>query len=50
MFPNISEIKKRRKKLEITQTQLAVHANVSQSMIAKIESNMIEPSYAIGEE
>ncbi|MCK4968350.1 MAG: CBS domain-containing protein [Candidatus Aenigmarchaeota archaeon] len=47
MFPNISEIKKRRKKLELTQTQLAVHANVSQSMIAKIESNMIEPSYAI---
>ena len=47
MFPNISDIKKRRKKLGLTQTQLALHANISQSMIAKLESGIIEPSYTI---
>ena len=47
MFPNISDIKKRRKKLGLTQTQLALHSNVSQSMIAKLESDIIEPSYTI---
>ncbi len=40
------ELKKLRKKLELTQTELAERANVSQSLIAKIESGNIEPSYS----
>ncbi len=42
----ISEIKDIRKKLGLTQTQLAKKANVSQSLIAKIESNRIDPTYS----
>jgi len=41
----LSEIKKLRMKLGLTQTQLAQHAKVSQSLIAKIESGKIDPSY-----
>ena len=37
------ELKKLRKKLGLTQNQLAKRANVSQSLIAKIESNKIDP-------
>src|SRR3989338_6435216 len=39
------EIKKVRKKLGLTQTELANRANVSQSLIAKIESGRIDPTY-----
>jgi predicted transcriptional regulator len=46
MIPLISEIKRRRKILGITQVQLAKLAEVSQSLIAKIESNKIDPSYS----
>lgn len=42
----ITEIKDIRKKLGLTQTQLAKKANVSQSLIAKIESNRIDPTYS----
>ncbi|MFC1801455.1 CBS domain-containing protein [Nanoarchaeota archaeon] len=42
----ISEIKKIRKKLGLTQGELAIAANVSQSLIAKIEANRIDPSYS----
>ncbi len=42
----ISEIKDIRKKIGFTQTQLAKKANVSQSLIAKIESNRIDPTYS----
>jgi len=47
MFPNLEEIQRRRKLLNITQKKLAVLSRVSQSMIAKIESKKkkIKPSY-----
>ena len=41
----LEEIKKIRKKLGITQTDLANRAGVSQSLIAKIESGRIDPTY-----
>ena len=46
MLPKITEIKHRRKKAGITQIELAHKAGVSQSLIAKIEANKIEPSYS----
>ncbi len=42
----INEIKLVRKKLGITQAELARKANVSQSLIAKIESDRIDPTYS----
>lgn len=45
MLPDISEIKKRRKRLGITQKEIATMAGVSQSIIAKIESGNVTPSY-----
>lgn len=42
----LTEIKKLRRKLGLTQNQLAKAAGVSQSVIAKIEAGKIEPSYA----
>lgn len=47
MFPDIEEVKKRRNKLGLTQKQLSAMCNVSQSIIAKIESKKINPSYSI---
>ena len=41
----LSEIKKIRKNLGLTQTELAKRANVSQSIIAKIESGKIDPTF-----
>ena len=41
----LDEIKKIRKKLGMTQTELANRAGVSQSLIAKIESGRIDPTY-----
>jgi predicted transcriptional regulator len=43
---DIYKIKDFRKKLGITQKQLAKLAGVSQSLIAKIESNRIDPAYS----
>lgn len=45
MTYELEEIKKIRKKLELTQTELAGRAGVSQSLIAKIESGRIDPTY-----
>ncbi len=41
----IQEIKEIRKRHNLTQSQLAKRAGVSQSLIAKIESNRIDPTY-----
>ncbi len=45
MLPSIEEIAKKRKILGLTQKQLAKLAGVSQSLIAKLEANKINPSY-----
>lgn len=42
----LSEIKALRKKIGLTQSELAKQANVSQSLIAKIESGFIDPTYS----
>lgn len=47
MFPEILEIKEIRTRLGITQKKLSQIADVSQSAIAKIESNTMEPSYSL---
>jgi predicted transcriptional regulator len=45
MLPRLEEIARRRRGLNLTQKELALLAGVSQSMIAKIESLSISPSY-----
>jgi len=45
MVYELDEIKKIRKKFGLTQTDLSKMANVSQSLIAKIESNHIDPTF-----
>lgn len=45
-FPPISDIRKMRKTLDITQSQLSVESGISQSTIAKIERESISASYA----
>lgn len=45
-FPPTSEIRKIRKSLDITQSQLASESGISQSTIAKIEKGTISASYA----
>ncbi len=42
----ITDIKRLRKKYDISQKQLAKDSGVSQSMIAKIESGKVEPTYS----
>lgn len=41
----MQEVKRLRKKYGINQKELALRANVSQSLIAKIESGTVEPTY-----
>ena len=45
MLPTLEIIPERRRKLGLTQSQLAELAGVSQSYIAKLEAGNIEPSY-----
>jgi predicted transcriptional regulator len=45
-LPPTTEIKKQRKKLNLTQTQLAEKAGVSQSLIARIEAGTVDPRYS----
>lgn len=45
MLPSLNDFVKKRKMLGLTQKQLAQLAGVSQSLIAKIESGKIDPSY-----
>ncbi|MBI3027344.1 CBS domain-containing protein [Candidatus Woesearchaeota archaeon] len=45
MTYELEEVKKIRKKLGLTQAELANRADVSQSLIAKIESGRIDPTY-----
>ena len=45
MISELSEIRKMRKKFDLTQFELAKRANVSQSLIAKVEAGRIDPTY-----
>ncbi|HYB02813.1 MAG TPA: CBS domain-containing protein, partial [Nitrososphaerales archaeon] len=47
MLPPVQEIKKRRVALGISQKKLAISVGASQSLIAKIESNRVNPSYEV---
>ncbi|HPT73803.1 MAG TPA: helix-turn-helix domain-containing protein, partial [Methanomassiliicoccaceae archaeon] len=44
-LPDLDEIRQMRKRLELSQRELASMAGVSQSLIAKIEKGSIDPSY-----
>ena len=45
MLPELEEFKRRRKLLGLTQSQIAKFSEVSQSLIAKMEKNIIDPAY-----
>jgi predicted transcriptional regulator len=45
MLPSVGEIKSRRKRAGLTQKEIAAMAGVSQSLIAKIESGQVRPTY-----
>jgi predicted transcriptional regulator len=45
VIPEIEEIRMLRRQLGLTQTELARMAGVSQSLIAKIERGLVQPSY-----
>jgi predicted transcriptional regulator len=45
MLPSLDEIIRKRKVLNLTQKQVSQLAGVSQSLIAKLESGKIDPSY-----
>ncbi len=45
-LPSLTEIKKYRKKLGITQTELAEKAGISQSLIARVEAGTVDPRYS----
>lgn len=45
MFPTLEDIGKRRRQLDLKQSELAKMAGVSQSLIAKLEAGTIDSSY-----
>lgn len=45
-LPKLSEIERTRKRLAITQTELAKKADVSQSLIARLEAGTVDPRYS----
>jgi predicted transcriptional regulator len=45
MFPTLEDIAKRRRQLDLKQSELAKAAGVSQSLIAKLEAGTIDSSY-----
>ncbi|MDD5112143.1 MAG: CBS domain-containing protein [Candidatus Altiarchaeota archaeon] len=45
-IPELSEIRKLRKKLGLSQSELAIMAKVSQSLVARVESGDIDPGYS----
>ncbi|MET1124001.1 MAG: CBS domain-containing protein [Archaeoglobaceae archaeon] len=47
MFPEIEEIRRRRKRLGISQKKLAELVGVSQPLIAKLESGKIDPKLSL---
>jgi predicted transcriptional regulator len=47
MFPEIEEIKRKRKKLGISQKRLAELVGVSQPLIARIESGTLDPKLSL---
>jgi len=46
MVFDITQLRKIRKKLDLTQHQFAKQSGISQSMIAKIESEKLDPTYS----
>jgi len=46
LLPSLSEIKKIRKRLGLSQMELAERAGVSQSLIARVESGSVDPRYS----
>ncbi|MFT4326873.1 MAG: CBS domain-containing protein [Candidatus Woesearchaeota archaeon] len=50
MIHNIEDIKKMRKKLGLSQKELADKSGVSQSAIAKIEAGSLNPSFSIAQQ
>ncbi|MEM0475595.1 MAG: helix-turn-helix domain-containing protein [Candidatus Norongarragalinales archaeon] len=47
VLPELGEVKKRRKALNLTQSALARLAGVSQSFIAKVERGKSDPAYSL---
>jgi predicted transcriptional regulator len=47
LFPELSSVKVKRQKLGLKQKELAKNSRVSQSLIAKLESGKLVPSYDI---
>lgn len=47
LFPEVSAIKVKRKQIGLTQKALALETGLSQSLIAKLESRKISPSYSV---
>ncbi|MFA6330263.1 MAG: CBS domain-containing protein [Candidatus Micrarchaeia archaeon] len=47
LLPQISSVQARRRRLGITQAQLAKAAHTSQSFIAKLETQKLDPAYSI---